>query len=80
MKHDMKGFLEFSEKQPVDKPYIYSNPHVCAMAMWIGEEEYCDMELTEASTELNNCEYLAGQEPHTFGALAERIRSFIKGD
>ncbi len=70
---NMKSFLLFCESKNPEEEYNYFNQRICAMAQFLGPENYQTSQFTPINR-LGTCEALASQKPHTFGALATRLR------
>jgi len=81
-KHDNKAltlenFLAFVEAQDPEKEYDWSMCNVCAAGQWLEAIQHPRRNYPEIWQEdaVAMANYLAGSLPHTFGALAERVRA-----
>lgn len=69
-KENLQLFAKFCNKQPRDKTYSYHNMGKCAIGRW-----YSSMGLQYNNPYARGLlEYFASIEPHTFGALSDRIK------
>lgn len=81
----MKNFLDFAEMKPANEEYTYADPNICAchqFAAHVGMKElYMQGRAATEYTGVAVVDYpfypmeaIAMLEPHTFGALATRIK------
>ena len=78
MKTFVEQFEDFARSKPAEEEYPYWDPNKCACAMF-----YASLGQTYATfmpTKGLELEPLARREPHTYGALADRIRAYRNGE
>ena len=71
----IEAFADWCEKQPAEKEYKYTAPRVCACgqyASWLG---WKGSWLTSETQFWAAADDFAIEPPHTFGALAARLRA-----
>lgn len=74
--------LAFCEEKHPEEAYNYYSPQVCALGQFFHSmgESYSDRAIDGSESSWTpELEGLARMEPHTFGALAKRIRSDLGG-
>ena len=88
MMHLMHKFEEFCQSKPIDEAYVYMDGTMCAVAQFAksvgmeqeyygtsGEEKFIIN--PEKGYPFVEAEIYAATKPHTFGALAERIKERV---
>lgn len=71
----LEAFADWCERKPADEEYDWFDCNVCAASQYakeLGISNFADLAIP--GTFLFRASELAFPEPHTFGALAERLR------
>ena len=75
----LEAFADWCEKQPAEKRYAYHNSRSCACGQYnafLGMRSYAWIDVYWGDDSFwRRANDLAFVEPHTFGALAARLRS-----
>lgn len=73
----LESFADWCEKQPEEKLYEWGSKRHCAIAQYasaLGNRDLYE-KISNLPVHAGSCETLAFDPPHTFGALAKRLRA-----
>jgi hypothetical protein len=75
-----RGFLAWLEAQDPDERYFYAYKTVCAVGQWLTATDHPILMRADWHSYPVICDLdrAAGKRPHSFGALAKRLRALTE--